>query len=172
MQWGGFRLSSPSTVGDEELVQGHYAVTRVRASDCNAKIPPCPFLLNLISSICFTFRISVYVSVRLIGLNVCWNFFDIHSYPDATPEELASGDNVCIICREEMHVSCKKLPCNHIFHSSCLRSWFQRQQTCPTCRMDVFRTQQRPQNQQPPQPAPPPAGLQMPQGIHGGNGLA
>lgn len=85
-------------------------------------------------------------------------------YPDATPEELASGDNVCIICREEMHVSCKKLPCNHIFHSSCLRSWFQRQQTCPTCRMDVFRTQQRPQNQQPPQPAPPPAGLQMPQG--------
>lgn len=33
----------------------------------------------------------------------------------------------------------KKLPCNHIFHSACLRSWFQRQQTCPTCRMDVLR---------------------------------
>ncbi|ESN95417.1 hypothetical protein HELRODRAFT_102639 [Helobdella robusta] len=60
-------------------------------------------------------------------------------YPTATPEELASGDNVCIICREEMHSNAKKLPCNHIFHSNCLRSWFQRQQTCPTCRMDVFR---------------------------------
>lgn len=24
-------------------------------------------------------------------------------YPDATPEELAAADNVCIICREEMH---------------------------------------------------------------------
>lgn len=23
-------------------------------------------------------------------------------YPDATPEELAAADNVCIICREEM----------------------------------------------------------------------
>jgi len=46
---------------------------------------------------------------------------------------------VCIICREEMHLMCKKLPCNHIFHTSCLRSWFQRQQTCPTCRMDVLR---------------------------------
>ena len=34
---------------------------------------------------------------------------------------------------------CKKLPCNHIFHTSCLRSWFQRQHTCPTCRMDVLR---------------------------------
>jgi E3 ubiquitin-protein ligase synoviolin len=32
----------------------------------------------------------------------------------------------------------KKLPCNHIFHPNCLRSWFQRQQTCPTCRTDVL----------------------------------
>lgn len=61
-------------------------------------------------------------------------------YPDATPEELASADNVCIICREEMVApSAKKLPCNHIFHKNCLRSWFQRQQTCPTCRLDVLR---------------------------------
>jgi len=60
-------------------------------------------------------------------------------YPDATAEDLAATDNVCIICREEMHLMCKKLPCNHIFHTSCLRSWFQRQQTCPTCRMDVLR---------------------------------
>lgn len=62
-------------------------------------------------------------------------------YPDATAEELAISDNVCIICREEMvgNGSSKKLPCNHIFHVSCLRSWFQRQQTCPTCRMDILR---------------------------------
>lgn len=67
------------------------------------------------------------------------NWYFPHSYPDATPEDLASSDNVCIICREEMVTGCKKLPCNHIFHTSCLRSWFQRQQTCPTCRMDVLR---------------------------------
>ena len=61
-------------------------------------------------------------------------------YPDATEEELAATDNVCIICREEMLApSTKKLPCNHIFHKNCLRSWFQRQQTCPTCRLDVLR---------------------------------
>ncbi|MCL4154110.1 UNVERIFIED_CONTAM: hypothetical protein GTU68_031142, partial [Idotea baltica] len=61
-------------------------------------------------------------------------------YPDATAEELAAVDNVCIICREEMTTGAKKLPCGHIFHSSCLRSWFQRQQTCPTCRMDILQT--------------------------------
>ncbi|XP_073993801.1 septin interacting protein 3 isoform X2 [Rhodnius prolixus] len=61
-------------------------------------------------------------------------------YPDATAEELAAMDNVCIICREEMRSAAKKLPCNHIFHTSCLRSWFQRQQTCPTCRLNILRT--------------------------------
>lgn len=71
-------------------------------------------------------------------------------YPDATPEDLQASDNVCIICREEMVTGAKKLPCNHIFHSSCLRSWFQRQQTCPTCRMDVLRATN---NNQAPAPA-------------------
>lgn len=74
-------------------------------------------------------------------------------YPEATEEELQSGDNVCIICREDMMTACKKLPCNHIFHTSCLRSWFQRQQTCPTCRMEVLRMPQ-PRPVPPPQPPP------------------
>ncbi|XP_050675324.1 E3 ubiquitin-protein ligase synoviolin [Leptidea sinapis] len=60
-------------------------------------------------------------------------------YPDATTEELAAADNECIICREEMLGGAKKLPCNHIFHAACLRLWFQRQQTCPTCRLNVLR---------------------------------
>jgi len=54
-------------------------------------------------------------------------------YPDLTAEELANvTDTTCIICREEMQVqqSIKRLGCQHIFHKNCLRSWFQRQQTC------------------------------------------
>ncbi|RHZ61139.1 E3 ubiquitin-protein ligase HRD1 [Aspergillus thermomutatus] len=82
-------------------------------------------------------------------------------YPDATPEEVARED-VCIICREEMahwqepagageggaapaqprtpipeRLRPKKLPCGHILHFSCLRSWLERQQNCPTCRRPV-----------------------------------
>ncbi|XP_023245500.1 E3 ubiquitin-protein ligase synoviolin B-like isoform X2 [Copidosoma floridanum] len=89
-------------------------------------------------------------------------------YPNATPEELAAADNVCIICREEMVSASKKLPCNHIFHTACLRSWFQRQQTCPTCRLNILRPSQsttrqqiqaqpQPQPVQQPAPQPPPA---------------
>lgn len=104
-------------------------------------------------------------------------------YPDATAEELTTGDSTCIICREEMvppqpgaqqggrqNLSGvnKKLPCGHIFHASCLRSWFQRQQTCPTCRLDVLvntaptgqnaAAQQQPANPQGAVPPPPPPG--------------
>ncbi|XP_038620787.1 E3 ubiquitin-protein ligase synoviolin [Tachyglossus aculeatus] len=76
-------------------------------------------------------------------------------YPDATAEELQATDNVCIICREEMVSGAKRLPCNHIFHTSCLRSWFQRQQTCPTCRMDVLRASLPAPSQPPPEPPEP-----------------
>ncbi|XP_034834304.1 E3 ubiquitin-protein ligase synoviolin [Maniola hyperantus] len=74
-------------------------------------------------------------------------------YPDATAEELAAADNECIICREEMHSGAKKLPCNHIFHAACLRLWFQRQQTCPTCRLNVLRAP-APEQANPNAPAP------------------
>ncbi|OXV11578.1 hypothetical protein Egran_00661 [Elaphomyces granulatus] len=87
-------------------------------------------------------------------------------YPDATPEEIARED-VCIICREEMvawqhpdgapgqangtrppggtsdRLRPKKLPCGHILHFSCLRSWLERQQNCPTCRRPVVESRNR-----------------------------
>lgn len=78
-------------------------------------------------------------------------------YPDATAEDLQRmSDSTCIICRDEMHIRItennqqegndaeqeqvrgrnsdipKKLPCGHIFHFGCLRSWLERQQSCPT----------------------------------------
>ena len=71
-------------------------------------------------------------------------------YPDATPDEMTRlGDQTCIICREEMipripgqavesqagggpNETPKKLACGHVFHFHCLRSWLERQQSCPT----------------------------------------
>ncbi|KAL7754301.1 E3 ubiquitin-protein ligase hrd1 [Sorochytrium milnesiophthora] len=86
-------------------------------------------------------------------------------YPNATAEELGRlSDRTCIICREEMYAeneqrpdqnddmagqvppvpasvrrsqTPKKLQCGHIFHFGCLRSWLERQQSCPTCRRSV-----------------------------------
>ncbi|KAE8683664.1 ERAD-associated E3 ubiquitin-protein ligase HRD1A [Hibiscus syriacus] len=75
----------------------------------------------------FKIRVGDYLRYRKITSNMNDRF------PDATPEELTASDATCIICREEM-TSAKKLICGHLFHVHCLRSWLERQQTCPTCR--------------------------------------
>ncbi|TAQ85179.1 hypothetical protein B7494_g6513 [Chlorociboria aeruginascens] len=128
-------------------------------------------------------------------------------YEDATVEDI-SREDTCIICREEMRPWSvtnpvvppagpgapqparpaapvnersrpKKLPCGHILHLGCLKSWLERQQVCPTCRRSVVenapparpaaRNANRPGPGQPPAPGqqdgapggPPPVGNRM-----------
>mmetsp|Transcript_5420 Transcript_5420/g.16166 ORF Transcript_5420/g.16166 Transcript_5420/m.16166 type:complete len:564 (+) Transcript_5420:193-1884(+) len=68
-------------------------------------------------------------------------------FEDATEEELAAGDGICIICRDEVRNSAKKLPCGHIFHKTCLQGWLKRQLNCPTCRAVVDVSPNPSQNQ-------------------------
>ncbi|KAK0626461.1 hypothetical protein B0T14DRAFT_551703 [Immersiella caudata] len=80
---------------------------------------------------------------------------DMDQYPDASAEELGR-DHTCIICREDMRpwdpadptqverTRAKKLPCGHILHFGCLKSWLERQQVCPTCRRPVTREEDQP----------------------------
>ncbi|KUI71737.1 ERAD-associated E3 ubiquitin-protein ligase HRD1 [Cytospora mali] len=83
---------------------------------------------------------------------------DMNRYADATAEDLGREDT-CIICREEMRpwdpnagqierTRPKKLPCGHILHFGCLKSWLERQQVCPTCRSSVVMDQHQPRNGQ------------------------
>lgn len=58
-------------------------------------------------------------------------------YPDVSKEELEQLDDYCAICRDPME-SAKKLPCNHIFHQSCLRGWLEQHHSCPTCRYSLI----------------------------------
>lgn len=66
---------------------------------------------------------------------------------DATEEDLADDNNLCIICRDDMttidvikgnRAYPKKLQCGHIIHLGCLKGWFERSQACPMCRAPVF----------------------------------
>ncbi|KAJ2027572.1 E3 ubiquitin-protein ligase hrd1 [Coemansia sp. S610] len=84
-------------------------------------------------------------------------------YPTVSQDDLdAMSDTTCIICRDEMTGPSqeqadiwnnerraglaqnlsgdtpKRLPCSHVFHFNCLRSWLERQQSCPTCRHSVL----------------------------------
>lgn len=125
-------------------------------------------------------------------------------YPDATVEEIQREDT-CIICREEMtpwsvtnpapgapgpdapqpppvrspitseRSRPKKLPCGHVLHLGCLKSWLERQQVCPTCRRPVVDT--RPAGAQAPRPGGGPqphlpGQLPLPQGPPAADGRA
>uniref|UniRef100_A0A3Q2PGK3 E3 ubiquitin-protein ligase AMFR n=1 Tax=Fundulus heteroclitus TaxID=8078 RepID=A0A3Q2PGK3_FUNHE len=54
----------------------------------------------------------------------------------ATAEELAANDDDCAICWDAM-LTARKLPCGHLFHNSCLRSWLEQDTSCPTCRTSL-----------------------------------
>uniref|UniRef100_H3D1A7 Autocrine motility factor receptor n=1 Tax=Tetraodon nigroviridis TaxID=99883 RepID=H3D1A7_TETNG len=54
----------------------------------------------------------------------------------ATAEELAANDDDCAICWDSM-LTARKLPCGHLFHNSCLRSWLEQDTSCPTCRTSL-----------------------------------
>jgi len=108
----------------------------------------------------FTKRVSDYIRYQQATR-------DMHArYPDPTAQEL-EPDNTCIVCREEMRPwhamdtqgrgavdplahsvnerhRPKKLPCGHILHFGCLRSWLERQQACPICRRSVLASAERP----------------------------
>ncbi|XWW96681.1 hypothetical protein V2A60_004658 [Cordyceps javanica] len=105
---------------------------------------------------------------------------EMNRYPDATQAEL-DQENTCIICREDMRIwdlnanpgaldriRPKKLPCGHILHLGCLKSWLERQQVCPTCRSPVTPdrvppTANRNANRAPAAPQVPNNGLQAAQ---------
>ncbi|QDZ25669.1 hypothetical protein HOP50_18g82110 [Chloropicon primus] len=65
------------------------------------------------------------------------------AFPDATKEELEKYQDVCAICKESMCKG-KVLPCGHIFHLPCLRSWLEQGEhgnyTCPLCRFPLTST--------------------------------
>lgn len=64
---------------------------------------------------------------------------------------------MCVICRDEMEAGAgvKRLPCGHIFHQKCLRTWLHQQQICAICRADVLEMDQNhPRHHHAPNQAP------------------
>lgn len=60
----------------------------------------------------------------------------VESLPKATDEQLAQHDDVCAICYSEMKMA-SVTPCDHLFHSLCLRKWLYVKETCPMCHRDL-----------------------------------
>jgi len=61
-----------------------------------------------------------------------------HPDPEDVGAELMCADgesDKCAICLTEQHKHTHtRLDCGHCFHKTCIKSWFERSTTCPTCR--------------------------------------
>ena len=42
-------------------------------------------------------------------------------------------DEDCPICLQRLEKSVVSLPCEHLYHLTCISTWFQRKRTCPIC---------------------------------------
>lgn len=58
------------------------------------------------------------------------------NFPFVSTEDLTEENNDCAICWDKMETA-RKLPCNHFFHTTCLRSWLEQDPSCPTCRYSL-----------------------------------
>ncbi|XP_032569211.1 E3 ubiquitin-protein ligase RNF115-like isoform X2 [Chiroxiphia lanceolata] len=55
-----------------------------------------------------------------------------------TQEQVDTGLE-CPVCKEDYSVAeqVRQLPCNHVFHSSCIVPWLELHDTCPVCRKSL-----------------------------------
>jgi hypothetical protein len=68
----------------------------------------------------------------------------LHSF-DYPLHSLECNQDDCAVCfsflksdLQEEDDSIVKLPCGHIFHFSCIKPWFFKQNSCPSCRFRIY----------------------------------
>ncbi|TNV78161.1 hypothetical protein FGO68_gene4262 [Halteria grandinella] len=65
----------------------------------------------------------------------------VYKKHDATKEETKEENEtpLCSVCHCQFAEGdvMKQLPCNHQFHKACIEPWFERNDTCPICRLQL-----------------------------------
>jgi len=71
-------------------------------------------------------------------MNCMRKYKNIHDYTDYICEKTLE-DYDCCICLNgiEKGQTIKLLKCNHIYHKSCIESWFKKKKACPYCNIKI-----------------------------------
>nr|CAD7194801.1 unnamed protein product [Timema douglasi] len=88
-----------------------------------------------------------YANVYVAGLQMmenCWKPLSVQNavvavFPLASPKKLEQrGDTLCPVCLDDMRIlTARVTPCNHIFHTSCLRKCVLLFGHCPLCKQPL-----------------------------------
>ncbi|AAS51209.2 ACL019Cp [Eremothecium gossypii ATCC 10895] len=115
-------------------------------------------ILDIIQEVFVPWSITVVYSIFVRSIKAGESFLLVYNYwknnkklyeklSDVSEEQLDDTDSMCIICMDDMlpttettkmNRRAKMLPCGHMLHFGCLKSWMERSQTCPICRLSVF----------------------------------
>lgn len=69
-----------------------------------------------------------------------FGYLNICKCLDTLPD--VNADYTCVICTETI-ITGKLLPCNHTFHTECLKMWCEHESNCPVCRADLNINRER-----------------------------
>lgn len=60
---------------------------------------------------------------------------------DWPPSDSSITQTTCMVCLCDFEIaeSCRKLPCNHVFHQRCVDEWLRRCTDCPICKSNTDR---------------------------------
>ena len=75
----------------------------------------------------------------------------INELPETTIEDVSKLDQEkkdCVICLENFKNKDKAiiLPCIHLFHNDCIKSWLKKHNSCPICKFEISRNNLMRQN--------------------------
>lgn len=83
----------------------------------------------------------------VVTLNIPTNFTDAvavtpsRAQINAAIENIESTSSNCPICQDSISSgACRIRHCGHVYHRSCLLSWFEMNVRCPVCRHDIRET--------------------------------
>ena len=121
------------------------AVDRLRENELQEIIPPSETITIIFNARRNYIRTSYVRTNNAAALLILHTFIREFIFPELLKSnnefqiKKATSANIteqCVICisnfiEEERIVS---LPCNHTFHSKCLKEWFSNNNTCPICK--------------------------------------
>ena len=93
-------------------------------------------------SLCFLCCYLNYQRIKRIGqrgINILNNLYKDNTLLKETLYIENNEPHMCSVCLEEYNSNTKIciLPCGHIYHKKCILEWYNKDKSCPLCRINI-----------------------------------